>query len=420
MDLLKFYQRLLNLSSPWQVTSVTLDETSGEVVVHVANDPSYPILCPDCGGFATIYDHVPARRWRHLDTCQMVTIIECSVPRVLCENDKVQQVRVPWADPHSRFTQLFEKLAIDMMQICPRSRASGLLSTSIDALGRIAHRAVSRGLERKAQARANGEFPFPTQVSIDEKYWRGRRCATIIGNAQEGIVEDMISGNAKGPVKSWFQALPEAARSEIESVTMDFLPAFQSAVEETVPDARSKIVFDKFHLVKQANDAMEEVRRKDMAACSKSDREFRGILKSARYSLLRASDRLKPWQEERIDVVDEWFNDTGDAYKMKEAIRQILSLKCVEEVQSRLEEWMAWVCTSKLDPMKRVAKLVKRAMFGILNIFRLKRSNANAESLNARIQAVRVKSRGHRSYEAFKRDVFFHLGGLDLYPTVSV
>ena len=419
MDLLKFYQRLLNLSSPWQVTSVTLDEASGEVVVHVSNDPTHPLLCPDCGDFATIYDHVPARRWRHLDTCQMLTIIECSVPRILCENDKVQQVRVPWADPHSRFTQLFEILAIDMMQICSRSKASEHLSTSVDALGRIAHRAVSRGLERKAQARKNGEFPFPTQVSIDEKYWRGRRCATVIGNAQEGIVEEMISGNAKGPVQSWFQAVPEAARSKIESVTMDFLPAFQHAVEETVPDARSKIVFDKFHLVKQANDAMEEVRRKEIAACSKSDREFRGILKKARYSLLRASDRLKPGQEERIDVVDEWFHDTGDAYKMKESIRQILSLTGIEEVEKRLEEWINWVRTSKLDPMKRVAKLVKRTMFGILNIFRLKRSNANAESLNARIQAVRVKSRGHRSYEAFKRDVFFHLGGLDLYPTVS-
>jgi transposase len=420
MDLIQFYQRLLNLSSPWLVTSVTLDETSGEVVVHVANDPNQSILCPIRNLSAIIYDHAPARRWRHTDTCQMQTIIECSVPRILCGKDKVQQVCVPWADAHSRCTQLFEIRAIDMMQVCPRSKASDLLSTSVDVLGRIAHRAVSRGLERKAQAREDGELPFPTQVSIDEKYWRGRRCATIIGDAQEGVVEDMISGNAKAPVKSWFQGLPEAARSEIESVTMDFLPAFQSAVEETVPGAQSKIVFDKFHLVKQANDAMEEVRRKEMAACSTSDREFRGILKKARYCLLRSSDNLKPWQEERIDVVDEWFHDTGDAYKMKESIRQILSLKSAEEVQSRLEEWIAWVRTSKLDPMKRVANLVQRCMFGILNIFHLKRSNANAESLNARIQAVRVKSRGHRSYEAFKRDVFFHLGGLDLYPTVSV
>ncbi|MBK9579538.1 MAG: transposase [Fibrobacteres bacterium] len=199
---------------------------------------------------------------------------------------------------------------------------------------------------------------------------------------------------------------------------MDFHRPFRSAVEATVPNAKSKIVFDKFHLVKMVNDAMEETRRKEMARHQQADKEFAMILKS-RYSLLRRGDRLKPGQQEKIDTVDEWFHETGDAYRMKESIRQILSGSSAEEVETLLREWIGWVQKERLEPMKRVARLIGRSMFGILNIFRLKRSNANAESLNARIQAVRVKSRGHRSYGSFKRDVFFHLGGLDLYPAVS-
>ncbi|MBK8802029.1 MAG: transposase [Fibrobacteres bacterium] len=101
---------------------------------------------------------------------------------------------------------------------------------------------------------------------------------------------------------------------------------------------------------------------------------------------------------------------------MKESIRQILSSTSADIVAALLLEWVDWVKASHLEPMKKVAKLVVSRWKGILNIFRLKQSNASAESLNARIQAVRVKSRGHRSYEAFKRDVLFHLGGLDLYP----
>ncbi|MBK8801674.1 MAG: transposase [Fibrobacteres bacterium] len=81
-----------------------------------------------------------------------------------------------------------------------------------------------------------------------------------------------------------------------------------------------------------------------------------------------------------------------------------------------LLEWVEWVKSSHLEPMKKVAKLVVSRWNGILNMFRLKKSNANAESLNARIQAVRVKSRGHPNYESFKRDVLFHLGGLNLHP----
>jgi transposase len=396
-----------------------MDDASGEVHVHVINEPGRPLICPVCGGWTTLYDHVPVRRWRHLDTCQMLTIIECSVPRVKCDKDGIQQPKVPWADPHSRFTQLFEMRSIDAMLMCPRRKASELMGASEDSLGRIAIRAVARGLERKVSARQDGAHPFPVHLSIDEKFWRGRNCATIIGDPEAGIVEEMIPGNQKEPIKSWLQAIPETERQSIASVSMDFHRPFRSAVEATVPNAKSKIVFDKFHLVKMVNDAMEETRRKEMARHQQADKEFAMILKKSRYSLLRRGDRLKPGQQEKIDTVDEWFHETGDAYRMKESIRQILSGALAEEVEVLLREWIDWVQKERLEPMKRVARLIGRSMFGILNIFRLKRSNANAESLNARIQAVRVKSRGHRSYESFKRDVFFHLGGLDLYPAVS-
>ena len=185
VDSTQLYQRILQLSSPWKVSSVTMEDASGQVVVEIVNDPVVPMLCPVCGGWTTLYDHVPVRRWRHLDTCQLSTIIECSIPRVKCDKDGIQQPRVPWADPHSRFTQLFEMRAIDAMLMCPRRKASELLGTSEDSLGRIAIRAVERGLERKAMARRNGTLAIPKHMSVDEKYWRGRNCATVIGDTEE-------------------------------------------------------------------------------------------------------------------------------------------------------------------------------------------------------------------------------------------
>jgi transposase len=254
-------------------------------------------------------------------------------------------------------------------------------------------------------------------LSIDEKSWRGRRYATIIGDPARGVIEDMVPGNGKSLLQQWFERLDQALREAIEYVTMDFHKPFSSAVAATIPDAEDKIVHDKFHLVKAANDAMEQTRRLEMAKCRENkDKDSEKLLKSARYPLLRSGTGLKEKYQDRVDEIDEWFHDTGDAYRMKESVRQILSMTSAEAVSGRLLEWVDWVKGSHLDSMKKVANLVVDRMKGILNIFRLKQSNANAERLHARIQAVRVKSRGHRNYEAFRNDMLFHLGGLELHP----
>lgn len=416
MDSTQLYQRILGLTAPWQVSEVTINELSGEVVIRVTHT-GLGLACPTCKRSGSLHDHAPIRRWRHLDTCQMATVIECSIPRVHCDEHKVLQLPVPWAGPKSRFTLLFESHAIDAMLICPRSGAAELLGASVHSLGRIVHRAVHRGLKRKEESRKNGTLAFPTGLSIDEKSWRGRRYATIIGDPAGGVVEDMVPGNGKSLLKEWFEQLDMAVRGAIEYVTMDFHKPFSSAVAATIPNADDKIVHDKFHLVKAANDAMEQTRRSEIAKCrEKNEKDSVKLLKSARFSLLRSGTGLKEKYQDRVDEIDEWFHDTGDAYRMKESIRQILTMPSAEAVSERLLEWAKWVKGSHLDPMKKVANLVIDRMKGILNIFRLKQSNANAESLNARIQAVRVKSRGHRSYEAFKHDILFHLGGLQLHP----
>ncbi len=416
MDSTQLYQRILGLSVPWQVSDVNINELTGEVVVRVTHTGP-GLTCPTCKRSGNLHDHATMRRWRHLDTCQMATVIECCIPRVRCDEHGVLQLPVPWAGPKSRFTLMFESRSIDAMLICPRSGAADLMGASVHSLGRVAHRAVERGLVRKEKSRKDGKLAFPTGLSIDEKSWRGRRYATIIGDPARGVIEDMLPGNGKSLLQQWLGRLDLTVRQSIEYVTMDFHKPFSSAVAATIPDAQDKIVHDKFHLVKAANDAMEQTRRAEMAKCrERKEKEFEKLLKSARYSLLRSGAGLKEKYQDRVDEIDEWFHDTGDAYRMKEAIRQILTMASAEAVSERLKEWTVWVNASHLEPMKKVANLVLGRMEGILNIFRLKQSNANAESLNARIQAVRVKSRGHRNYEAFRHDMLFHLGGLDLHP----
>jgi len=415
LDSTTLYAHILGLSSPWRVTTVDLDTTIGEVRVHVSHGSEDALSCPACGHACSVHDHAPERRWRHLDTCQMQTLLICSIPRVSCPDHGVQQLPVPWAEARSRFTLLFEALAIDLMQCSSRRRAAEILGCTEDSLAGIARRAVERGLARKALDRADGTDNVSAHLSIDEKYWHRRQCATVVGDAKRGVVEEMVEGNTTTSAKAALKGLGTTILSRVASVSMDLHGPFERAAKDVLDETR--IVFDPCPGVKLANEAMEQVRREEIAIHKRlDDPKGVAILKKARYSLLTAASRQKERAQQKVAFIGQWFANTAEAYRLKETLRMYRQCTTEQEARDLLLQWIAMARASKLAPMRTLAKTIAGHLEGIVRVFRLGVTNAAAESLNARIQAVRVKARGHRHFRAFRDSVLFHLGGLDLYP----
>jgi transposase len=119
-ELRKHYGLLLGIELPWQVEEVHLDLEGKQVEIRLGWSSGHKGKCPVCGQACAQYDLAPERPWRHLDTMQFETIIRARVPRVECPTDGVKTLEVPWAEPHGRFSQLFERLAIDVL-LCARS-----------------------------------------------------------------------------------------------------------------------------------------------------------------------------------------------------------------------------------------------------------------------------------------------------------
>src|SRR5260370_14857164 len=126
----ELYATILGLTPPWKVVAVDVDVTGEQITVHVDPGPGQ-FSCPECHTPASGYDR-KRRRWRHLDTCQLQTWIEAEMPRVECPAHGVKQIPVPWAEPGTRFTLLFERFAIDLLQECSVSGAAALLRISWD------------------------------------------------------------------------------------------------------------------------------------------------------------------------------------------------------------------------------------------------------------------------------------------------
>ncbi|MDE3076726.1 MAG: transposase family protein, partial [Chloroflexota bacterium] len=151
MDDRSLYATILGLVDPWEVERVELNETEHVVHVWVRARDGTRFVCPECGEGGSLYDHVE-RSWRHLDICQFRTLLHAAVPRVTCLTHGVRTIRVPWAERHSHFTLLFERLAIAWLkEAAPLAVARRLGLTWEEANG-IVVRAVRRGLARRPSA----------------------------------------------------------------------------------------------------------------------------------------------------------------------------------------------------------------------------------------------------------------------------
>ncbi len=107
---------------------------------------------------------------------------------------------------------------------------------------------------------------------------------------------------------------------------------------------------------------------------------------------------------------------TARAWAIKEMAGRLwdyVSPTCAERAWKKL---LGWMSRSRLEPMKELVKTIKTHFYGIMNAIRLKADNADAESLNTKIQKIKNFSCGFRNKERFKNAIYFYLGGLDLYP----
>jgi transposase len=172
----------------------------------------------------------------------------------------VVQVLVPWAAPRSRFTLLFERLAIDVLHQCDVSGATRILRISWDEAWGVMQRAVTRGRARK-QART------VRRIGVDEKAAaKGHKYLTLVCDLDEGTVEHIAEDRTQESLDGYYAGLTQAQRDGIEAVAMDMWEPYIQATRAQVPDAEDKIVFDRFHVMGPVGKAVDTVRKQEHRA----------------------------------------------------------------------------------------------------------------------------------------------------------
>ena len=401
----QFFDLILNLDSNWKVEKVIGDYRLKEVeikITYIGNTAE----CPNTLSLFGIYDHAPERKWRHLDLLDYKTHIVCSLPRVKNEQNKVVTILPPWASKNTRCTHQFEVKVIDTLQATQnQTKTAGLLNCSFNQVNRILHNSVERGLKRRPK-----DVVF-RHLSIDEKsFKRNHKYVTVLSSPTSGLIIDICEDRTKKATKELLnKVLYKGNKDKVETISVDMWKAYLTSIEEVLPNA--KVVHDRFHLVKYLNEAIDKVRRREV----KDHQE----LKNSRYALLKNTENLTEKQRIKFECIRAANFQVSKAWVIRENFKDIFGSNTMKEAVNLFWKWGANVLNTNINEMVKVAKMFNNHLKGVCNAMVEKFSNAMAERLNGKIQELKSRSKGYRTFKNFRRAILFFNGGLNLYPLNS-
>jgi transposase len=400
------YRQILGIESPWFVERVELQLEQGEIHVHLGHQET-DWMCVECGQQCRLYDHQPQRQWRHLDTCQYQTILHASPPRSDCAEHGPRVVKLPWAEPGSRFTALFEGLAIEWLKQASKAAVSAQLKLSWDEIHTIQQRAVKRGLQRRSAE-------LVRYIGVDEKaYKTGHSYLTLVNDLERGRVLFVAEEREEKSLNGFWPTLTPEQLQGIEAVSIDMWDAYLHSIQKHLPAADSKIVFDKFHIAQHLTDAVDRVRRKENQVLrSQGDNRLKGT----RFQWLRNPKNMAMAAKQRFAALKYSTLKSARAWALKQAAMKVFDYVSETWARRHFAWWYGWALRSRLEPMKKVARMMKRRFTNIITYLQHPITNAGSESINSKLQWVKYTARGFRNKQNFITAIYFHCGGLDMRP----
>ena len=352
------------------------------------------MLCP-------VHDTVE-KSWRHLDFFQYQTELVARVPRVKTPGGQVVMVEVPWARAGSGFTLMFEAWAMLLCAAMSVQEAGRLLGEEDTRLWRLVGHHVEAAQERRSWVGVR-------RLLIDEtSARRGHRYVTSVVDAEQRELLFMAEGRGADTVEAFVAALRAhgGAPEQIELVAMDMSPAFRKGVRQCLPKAR--IVFDRFHIMQMAGQALDEVRKQ----LRRDGADLEGGLWALRgNSWTRTEEQLQ-----RRQYLCAQYPKLGRAMLLREALQDILA----GEDPAALRWWVTRARRARLEPFRKLADSIMEHWAGIVAFLETRVTNGVMEAMNGLLQLAKRMARGFRSFRNFRIMALLKAGRLSFQlPSLS-
>ena len=341
------------------------------------------------------------KTWRHLNFFQYKCYIHLRTPRTKCPRCGERLWVPPWGRKQSGFTMLFEAFILTLAKEMPISQIAELFDEHDTKIWRVVRFHVDRAYKEK-------QFPSVTRIGCDETSSRkGHNYVTIFADMDSGEVMFATEGKDSYTIEAFAEELHkhESDPEKIEEITMDMSKAFISGVEKFLPQAC--ITFDKFHVIQALNKAQDEVRR--------TEQNLNPLLKGSRYVWLKNPQNLTDKQKMQLETLRYENTKTAKVYQMKMTFQDIYrNVHDPEAAKVAIKKWLSWAVRSRIEQIKKFAKMVKTHFYGIMRYFTSRLTSGMIEGINSRIQEIKRRARGFRNIKNFISMIYLEASKLDI------
>ena len=394
------FSMALGLHSPWQVQKITFaPNESGREELHLTIGFPPGSRFPDESGRPCPVHDTVERQWQHLSFFEHACYLHCAVPRIKTPEGKVVTVGVPWARPGSGFTLLFEALALALIEReMPVNRVAEMMRVYPQRIWTVFDHWIGK-------ARLADDPSGISKLGIDETSTRkGHNYVTLGVDLDQGRVIHVTEGKGKETLDAIRQHLESKGvdNQQIQQASLDLSPAFISGVKESFPSA--EITFDRFHVVKLLNEAMDKVR--------KAERKEHEALKGHKYTFLKNHENLSETKQQELAEMIRLYPTLGEAYRLKVLFNDLWTMPDKPAAESFLTQWCAEVEAAKIPAFMKFAKTVRAHWNGIVHFVESHLSNGILEGINHKVQLAKRRARGFRNIDNFINMIYFLCGKL--------
>lgn len=399
------FERALNLEPPWTVNGIDFDEPKRMLNIAIDFPKGSLFPCPKCATPSKAYD-TSEKQWRHLNFFQYACYLTARVPRIECPDHGILQVEVPWSRSGADFTLLFESLAMTMVREMPVNAVSRIIGEDDNKLWRMLRHYTE-------EARTHEDYSSVVAVGIDEtSAKKGHDYITLVVDLDEKKTIFVTEGKDASTVERFKEDLlaHHGIPDNVANVSIDMSPAFIRGAEDSFPHAA--VTFDKFHVMKILNGAVDEVRKKES--------EEQAILRGTRYLWLKNRSTLTERQKAALagmESLPRYNIKTVRAFHIRENFQLAYREPTRDAFEAMLKKWYFWATHSRIEPIIAAAKTIKAHWSGVIRWFTSRIDNGILEGLNSLIQAAKAKARGYRTFENFKAIIYLITGKLDFSKT---
>src|SRR2546421_3695021 len=376
------------------------DGRPSHVEIEVEPHGGIPPKCSRCLQPAPGYDRLPQRPWLFVPLWGIRTLFVYATRRVQCATHGVVVEHVPWSDG---------KRPVTITMMCFLSRWARRLSWRETARAfQTSWECVYRSVEWFVQwGLAHRKLQGVQSIGVDEIHWgKGKRAdnfLTVIYQIDRDCRRLLWVGKRRtqAALRRGLAALGEEVVGGLRFVCSDMWKAYLKVIAAKAGQALH--VLDRFHITMHLNQAVDQVRRAESGRLR--GRPMAQKLKHMRWKLLRRGSRVRGRAKQRLCGLLRANLATGRAWMLKETFQDFWGYRSLSWARAFLSVWTERALRSRLEPMKKVARMLRSHEELILNWFRAKGeiSAAAVEGLNNKIRVVTRRSYGFRTYDAMVR-----------------